>query len=121
MASSSARLKRILGDWVSRDEPTKRSTLASEAALQLGLEPGEQVLLQALLDHQEVLLGDEPAVPRRRQDDEERVAEAGDGDEVLAADQLAARLLQALADDPVHVVDDLEPLQLLERLHAVRG
>ena len=37
--------------------------LGEQAALQLGLEPREQVLLKALLDHQQVLLGDEPGVP----------------------------------------------------------
>ena len=63
MASSSARLKRILGDCVSREEPTNRSTLAEQTALQLDLESFEQVLLQTLLDQQQVLLGDEPRVP----------------------------------------------------------
>ena len=92
--------------------------LGEQAALQLGLEARDQVLLEALLDDQQVLLGDEPGVTRGREDDEERVAQAGDGDEVLVADQVAARVLQALADDPIHVVDYLEPLQLLQRLYA---
>jgi len=55
-------------------------------------------------------------VPGGRKHDEEGVTEAGDGDEVLAADQVAARLLQSLTDDAVDFIDDLEPLQLLERL-----
>ncbi len=106
---------RRLGEPGAADEQVD---LRQEPGLELVLEPLQQLPLEALLDHHQIVFGDEPAPAPRREDDEEGVAEARDGDVVVAADESPSRLLQSVSDGAVHVVHDLEALQLLQGVHA---
>jgi len=60
-------------------------------------------------------------VARRGEDDEECIAEARDGDELLVADESAARLGDPPADDAKDLVHGLEALLLFEGVHAVQS
>jgi hypothetical protein len=89
--------------------------------LQLLLQSHEQLVLEAPLDDDQVVVAHRGVVTRRRQDDQEGVSQAGDADEVVVAQQLAPTARQAPAHDPEHVVDHLEALQLLEGMDALHG
>ncbi len=93
--------------------------IGEQRRLEVRLDVAQELILEAEPHNLEVVVADEGLVAGRRQDDEEGVAEARDGDEVLVADEVAARIVEPPADGAVHLVHDLEALRLLERVDAV--
>ena len=122
MASSSARLKRTLGDCAeARAAHVEVDAARGAAPPARPRGTSSKLLLEATLDEAQVVVVDEAVVARRGEDDQERVAEARDGDEVLVADEAAARLREPSADDAEDLVHGLEALLLLEGVDAVQG
>jgi hypothetical protein len=114
-------LEAHLGRLRQRGAAHVQSDVRQQLLLELGLELLHQVRLEPLLDAAQAFLAHDLLLARRGEDDQKGVPEARDGDELLLTQKATLRLYELLSYDAEDFVADLEPLDLLQPVHAVEA